>query len=97
MFAHDEKLKSKVCLKVYVDCTKNNNNNQTLTWRISKIIICSTLALFVKNLLVFQHNVGLRWYVVLGHSILKHVPYQRRYSIPLHFSSSLQFTFTEYH
>ena len=46
MFACDEKLRLKVCLKVYMDCTKNN---QTLTWRISKIIICSTLAFFVKN------------------------------------------------
>ena len=46
MFAYDEKLRLNVCLKVYMHCTKNH---QTLTWRISKIIICSTLAFFVKN------------------------------------------------
>ena len=63
VFAHDEKLKLKVCLKVYIDCTKNK---QTLTCRICKIIICSSLAFFVKHLIMFQHNLGLRWYVVLG-------------------------------
>ena len=46
MFAYDEKLRLKVYLKVYMDCTKNN---PTLNWRISKIIICSTLVFFVKN------------------------------------------------
>ena len=53
MFAHDEKLKLKVCLKVYIDYIKNN---QTLSWRISKIIICSTLAFFVKTLLVLEYH-----------------------------------------
>ena len=66
MFVHDEKLKLKVCLKTYIECTKNN---QTLTWRICKIIICSVLGFSEKNFLVCQHYLGLCWYVVLGYAI----------------------------
>ena len=32
MFSHDEKLRLKICSKVYIECTKNN---QTLTLHIS--------------------------------------------------------------
>ena len=66
VFVHDEKLKLKVCLKTYIECTKNN---QTLTWCICKIIICSTLGFSEKNFLVCQHYLGLCWYVVLGYAI----------------------------
>ena len=66
MFVHDEKLKLKVCLKTYIECTKNN---QTLTWRICKIIICSVLGFSEKNFLVCQHYLGLCWYVVLEYAI----------------------------
>ena len=70
MCHHYNKVVHEVCLKVYIDCTKNN---QTLTWRISKIIIYSTLAFSVKNLLAFQYNLGLRWYVVLGYAIYVYI------------------------
>ena len=54
MFVQFERLKSKVRLKVYMECTQNN---RALTWCICKIIVWSTFALFLKNLLIRQYYV----------------------------------------
>ena len=55
IFVHFERIKSKVRLKVFIECTQSN---QTLIWRICKIIIWSTFVFFMKNLLVHQYYLG---------------------------------------